>query len=84
MRWWDKSTFLCKARGESVFELHIRAREELQGTAGANAAINVGRVTHEGSWQQENSLQQPPETISMEISSSSAYVKILNFNRASC
>ena len=66
-----------------MFELHIRAAEELQGATGANAAINVCRVTHEGSYQQENSQQQSPETISMEISFNFAYVKILDSTRAS-
>lgn len=60
-----------------MFYLHMRAAEQLQGSTGANATINVGRVTQEGSSQQEISPQQPPETISMEISFNSAHAKIL-------
>lgn len=40
---------VCKSEDKSAFDLHIRALEDLKGTPGANAAINVGRVTYEGS-----------------------------------
>lgn len=40
----------------------MRATEEIKGSTGVNAAINVCRVNH------ESDPQQPPETISMEIS----------------
>lgn len=67
-------------KGESVFELHIRAGEELAGAAGADAAIDDGKSDPRGFLKRRiilhNNLLRP--FVWKYARNISAHVKILD------